>query len=124
MEASSAIRFTFKHFFIFSIPVPGKVDFNLSFDGGRGVEFIYLFWNYFYCLNIFRGFLRVWSLGHPYKLGNLAIFYHAKKIKKKTFSIVFTSKKRVDRIKYKGRNTPSKVGLRCNGAVHNGTGAP
>ena len=36
--------------------------------------------------------------GHPCKLEKLAIFYHAKKIKEITFSIVFISKKKVERI--------------------------
>ena len=54
-----------------------------------------------------------WSRGHqvrehPCKLGKLAIFYHARKrIIKITFSNVFTSKKRLDRI----NPPPSKLGL-------------
>ena len=51
---------------------------------------------------------------HPCKLGNLAIFYNAKKSQKITFSIVFANEKGVDRINpppsiIRVKNTPSKV---------------
>ena len=87
----------------------------------RGVDTIQLFKELFSQpkLDIIRVVycLRVWSRGHPIKLGDVAIFYNAKF----SLSPSFTSLKRVDRIspppfKHKGNKHPIKSKVKNKGS--------